>query len=584
MYDKVKKITSSTHAIGLTEEGPNEHKVSLAANEVALGGDFILKYEMERLENMFYMEVCPDSKSTTLMLAFVHHPLAFPSTNTSTKSVQNEYIFLLDRSGSMEDALGQKATKIDCLKDLMLLALQSLPVGCKFNIFSFGSRYESLWKQSAVYKDKEIGLAKQYIKRIDADMNGTELFAPMLAILDSVKNPKDTKDSQTQTVKNIILLTDGQVEGEPVVNLISERCKKDEIRVFTIGIGADTSKFFLAFPLYLYVGQEVLTKIAWQGGGISRFTVDGQKLNDIIAELIGYTLYPSITRIDLKFPEDVKVERYHSFENAYEHHYSVVYAAINSTNVNYEVTLQRPDSNAEEIIFLNNASHRMAKGKTLHALFGKQCIAECNLDFSMESKMKRIDTSLKHNILCRETAFVLVDQDQKVFLPELRSELNSESVPMNQMFGGFSGLDGSGRGNTNFLFGGGGETCADPDGFDSVSGEFRGGFGGFSLTRNVPSDAFGAGNVRRSLPSDVFGGGFDQGLDKGSVTRSLPSDVFGGGFDQGLDKGSVTRSLPSDVFGGGFDQGLDKGSVTRSLPSDVFGGGFDQGLDKGSVT
>jgi hypothetical protein len=47
-----------------------------------------------------------------------------------------EYIFLLDRSGSMD------GRRINLAIEALKLFLHSLPVGCYFNVYSFGSIFE----------------------------------------------------------------------------------------------------------------------------------------------------------------------------------------------------------------------------------------------------------------------------------------------------------------------------------------------------------------------------------------------------------------------------------------------------------
>jgi von Willebrand factor A domain-containing protein 5 len=51
----------------------------------------------------------------------------------------NEYIFVIDRSGSM---WGQP---MNLAKEALLLFLHSLPLNCKFNVVSFGTNYEKLF-------------------------------------------------------------------------------------------------------------------------------------------------------------------------------------------------------------------------------------------------------------------------------------------------------------------------------------------------------------------------------------------------------------------------------------------------------
>ncbi len=51
-----------------------------------------------------------------------------------------EYVFVIDRSGSMD---GQR---IELAKQALLLFMASLPEGSRFNVFSFGSNYSALFK------------------------------------------------------------------------------------------------------------------------------------------------------------------------------------------------------------------------------------------------------------------------------------------------------------------------------------------------------------------------------------------------------------------------------------------------------
>jgi cobalamin biosynthesis protein CobT len=57
----------------------------------------------------------------------------------------NEYIFLIDRSGSMRGIPIQLAVKA------LKVFLHSLPIGCLFNVYSFGSTFEVLFPESMEY-------------------------------------------------------------------------------------------------------------------------------------------------------------------------------------------------------------------------------------------------------------------------------------------------------------------------------------------------------------------------------------------------------------------------------------------------
>lgn len=70
--------------------------------------------------------------------------------NTDISKVKGEYIFLLDRSGSMSGDL--IANALEALR----FFIKSLPADCYVNIVSFGSRYEFMFKKSEKYGDRLI--------------------------------------------------------------------------------------------------------------------------------------------------------------------------------------------------------------------------------------------------------------------------------------------------------------------------------------------------------------------------------------------------------------------------------------------
>lgn len=71
-----------------------------------------------------------------------------------------EYIFLVDRSGSME------GDRIRTARRCLTLLLRSLPArGTLFNIFSFGNICDSLWGRSMEYNEQTLAEAVSYLKR-----------------------------------------------------------------------------------------------------------------------------------------------------------------------------------------------------------------------------------------------------------------------------------------------------------------------------------------------------------------------------------------------------------------------------------
>uniref|UniRef100_A0A8C9YAL9 VIT domain-containing protein n=1 Tax=Sander lucioperca TaxID=283035 RepID=A0A8C9YAL9_SANLU len=73
-----------------------------------------------------------------------------------------EFVFLLDRSGSMAGSR---------IRDTLLLLLKSLPMGCYFNIYSFGKSVE--------YNETTMKEALKEVNMMGGDLGGTEILIPL---------------------------------------------------------------------------------------------------------------------------------------------------------------------------------------------------------------------------------------------------------------------------------------------------------------------------------------------------------------------------------------------------------------------
>ena len=109
-----------------------------------------------------------------------------------------EFVFIVDRSGSMS------GSRIDAAKEALLLLLKSLPVGCSFNVVSFGNEHSLLFSDgSRPYSKESLDEALELQKSMKADMGGTEILDPLKAVFK--KPPKPGMPRQ------VFLITDGEV-------------------------------------------------------------------------------------------------------------------------------------------------------------------------------------------------------------------------------------------------------------------------------------------------------------------------------------------------------------------------------------
>lgn len=138
---------------------------------------------------------------------------------------QNEYIFLIDRSGSMHNT-------IKLARQALQLFLQSLTFGSSFQIISYGSDFKYLFEgvRSVEYNDCTFQKAFDQVATFEADYGGTEILPPLKAIFEA---PKPNMAQET----HILLLTDGAVNNtNEIVDLIKKNANL-HTRVHTFGIG-----------------------------------------------------------------------------------------------------------------------------------------------------------------------------------------------------------------------------------------------------------------------------------------------------------------------------------------------------------
>lgn len=145
MTSHILSVTSLHHPLtDITLVGPSSQRCrkQFQSDDAGLDDDFLLIIQAMNMdlpqcvaETIRY----PDGRSTALALTIV------PNFNHSATSPR-EFLFLIDRSGSMSGA------RIQMAKGAMRTLLRCLSSGSTFNICSFGSSYE-IWNEygSQVY-------------------------------------------------------------------------------------------------------------------------------------------------------------------------------------------------------------------------------------------------------------------------------------------------------------------------------------------------------------------------------------------------------------------------------------------------
>ena len=169
--------------------------------------------------------------------------------NTLIKDFKGNFIFILDRSGSMY------GNRINLAITSLIYFLKSLPENSKFNIISFGSDYSVLNEKNMDINNENIQKSISTIEKFDADMGGTEIAK----VLDVIK-----KNIVKNNIKNrIFILIDGCVYNEnECFELIKEmvKLKEYDISFSTLGIGSGCSETLVKGMAKMGLGDCELVK------------------------------------------------------------------------------------------------------------------------------------------------------------------------------------------------------------------------------------------------------------------------------------------------------------------------------------
>ena len=168
----------------------------------------------------------------------------------------------------------------------MILFLKSLPECSIFNVISFGSNFERMFKTSVPTNDIHIEEAVKQIEAFKADFGGTEIALPLQSIIEAEKPMKEH-------YRHVILLTDGQVSNsEDVISIISKMNAKSIAFTHVVGIGNGVS-------------FDMIRRGAKEGGGEHLFIMNNKEMKKQIIYLLRAMTSTSISDFNVDFDEQI---------------------------------------------------------------------------------------------------------------------------------------------------------------------------------------------------------------------------------------------------------------------------------------
>ncbi|CAF3076197.1 unnamed protein product [Rotaria sp. Silwood2] len=430
LHGEITSVSSSSHPIAIKFDD-NKYEITFGQKNTFMDRDIILDIELSTRTNTILAIENNDEHQWALMASFTPTNedcrKAF-NTSKNIDDVNNEFIFIVDCSGSMQDE-----NKIGLARQAMVLFLKSLPVNCHFNIIRFGSDYRTLFNNvTEKYNEQNAKQAEQLISQMSADLGGTELLRP----LQWLQNQAPAAGHSRQ----ILLLTDGEISN---VTQVMDLCRSmsTSSRIFSFGLGHSPSR-------------SLIKGLARSTNGRFTFIPPGTSVDIHVAEQLQKALEPCITNVKIKWNipslASVKLQTIPTVvPPVYANDRLLFYALIESDQFDHSTTVEL--WNHEETIQLGLARidrvpeitdrdnqlivHLAAKALIQEITHSKEQHAgsqQIRLQQNIEDDRKKraIATSLKYNILCPYTAFIGIETRTDPSVKNANSNMVLREIPI----------------------------------------------------------------------------------------------------------------------------------------------------------
>ncbi|XP_073536453.1 von Willebrand factor A domain-containing protein 5A-like isoform X2 [Phyllobates terribilis] len=402
----ITKIESSCDLTPLkyTKDDKTEAEVSLAEGHKFDRDVQLLAYFSEvNKPNVAMEDGISDAEAGSIMgdpVVMLNFYPGFPE--TQEQSACGEFIFVVDRSGSMECPMNSEPNaqpRIQSAKETLVLLLKSLPLGCYFNIYGFGSNFESFFSESIEYTQQSLDDAVEKVNQMQADLGGTEILEPLQKIYKTAGRPDHPRQ--------LFIFTDGEVGNtKEVISEVQRNSHSHRCFTFGIGEGASTA---------------LIKGVSRVANGTYDFITGKDRLQPKVLKALKCALQATVKDVSIKWtlPPDVEVNLISQTPTAiFRGQRSIIYAVLKGKlkeEDEGDVSLQykyKDKTLTNQLKFSLKAN--VKERPTVHRLAAKNLISRLESDLDSEEVKKRIlETSLQSGVISSLTAFVAVNKDTK---------------------------------------------------------------------------------------------------------------------------------------------------------------------------
>lgn len=262
----ISSIESPSHTIK-TNFKDDDATITFSADKAAMDKDFVLTITYEKaFTNRAF--VTNDNDETFIQIDLMPDELA----ETGNSPQGREIVFVLDCSGSMG------GDSIEAAKKALEIMIRALTPDTMFNVYRFGSSFESLYKHSKSYDENSMQKALKYLSQTEASLGGTSVLAPLADIYQ--------KELKSGYLRDVILITDGQISNEDAVMKLVKR-HADKTKLSAVGIGSGPNEF-------------LIKGVARAAGGATEFIAPKERIEPKALRLFQKAIAGSISSLKIE--------------------------------------------------------------------------------------------------------------------------------------------------------------------------------------------------------------------------------------------------------------------------------------------
>jgi len=368
LFGALRDLECSQHAVR-SSSGPESARIELSRATEPLDRDFVLRWRLAAGKVQSQLLV----HGGYAMLSLI------PPAREGYLGTPRDVVFVVDRSGSMQGPKMASAARA------CALLLRTLGPRDRFTALAFDNVVEWMPGGFVTADESGIEIGEKWLRSVYA-RGGTELDEAMRVALALQK----TRTSEGR-VPVVVLLTDGQVGDE---SSVLKRLQQElgEARVFTVGI--DTA-----------VNDGFLKRLAALGGGTSTFVEPGARLEEALQAVGREIGTPLVT--DLKI--DGEISDATPVPDLFAGRASATFFRFGGGRV--KVT----GRNADGSRFAETLEPREAPLAAIDHLWARARIVDLEDEFrathSDKARSEIVALSIKHTVLTRFTAFVVIDPE-----------------------------------------------------------------------------------------------------------------------------------------------------------------------------